>query len=186
MVTFENRLVEALDVGAWRLEDEPRYRFTATPELHTELVRLLGAVAEHGVSLCHGAKDLLFQDVEKASTVLFTYKSHLNGRHTDQTSRYNEIDLRFRQGLKVQGKSLELVSIFHTEDLDLLDYPELVGGRHIKNWGSGVLGIPVHVPKIPFDAPDYDSIDVLKNDVEELCPVTPEGMVNVLSKQLRF
>jgi hypothetical protein len=181
MPTFEKRLVEALDVGAWKLEDEPRESFTATPELHTEIIRLLGAVAEHGVSPCHGAADLYTNEPELAKSVLFTYKSHVQGRFSNQPTRYNEIDVRFKQGLRIQDRKFELISIFHSDNLDLLNYPEFVGGRHIRGWGWGPLGFPINVPEFPEKAPVYDSIEDVIVDAEKLCPATPKGMAEMLS-----
>ena len=148
MQRFDTRVRNAIEVGAFKLEDQPKETFTTTLELRRELVRLLGEVEGHA-KRSHDMHDLVSDDSSTARTTLFTYKHHPGNRFEDDPLPLNqELDLRFVHGVRVGDRELRITSIFHTTSVtvhdatkELVGYPEFSGGRKVMDWRTG--GVPM-------------------------------------------
>lgn len=175
-----SRLINEINAGAWKLEDEniQRVQFSGGVLLGLEVKRLIAAMPEVGVR--NGCvMDLRASNSSTGSSVLFSLRS--DRRYRD-ISDHNDLDIRIGQGVRVAGEPLRMDSIFlSTNFRSGLTFR---GGRKIRHWTGNAIPRITQAPPVPDEMPEFESVDELLPKVEELCPITDSGMAAVLSRSL--
>ena len=160
--------IKGINVGAWKLEDDAqKIELELSATTQAKLLGLLALMPLYG-KRCHQIYDLVTKNPVSGRVDLCSARPvRAQTAFDDIDVHVNGVDLRFNQPILLGSHAMLLTSIFCSTDLAFGTPQIITGGRKLMHADPRVLD---------SGSLRYNSQHDILNDIEELAPVTEEGI----------